>query len=134
MGKYQIIEHLADLKIKAFGGTKGELFLNMLLGMEESLKPEAKKERVKRKLKVESVDLPALLVDFLNDVLYLIQAKKEIYQDVKFKKFDNTELEAELIGRKAERFGEDIKAATYHGLEIKQKDDGTWEATVLFDI
>jgi len=136
MKKYEILEHKADLKIRAFGKTKGELFLNILLGMSESMKSELKRpeEKIKREIKIKSLDLPALLVDFLSEILYLTQVNKEIYNKVEFGKFTDTELEAELFGQKVERFGEDIKAVTYHNLDIHQRKDGTWEATVLFDI
>jgi SHS2 domain-containing protein len=141
MKKYEILEHKADLKIRAFGKTKEELFLNMLLGMKESQKAEVVLEKVKREIKIKSLNLEILLVDFLSEVLYLIQVNKEIYNSIKFKKFTDpstgsgqAEIEGELIGQKVERFGEDIKAVTYHGLEIRQRKDGTWEATVLFDI
>jgi SHS2 domain-containing protein len=132
--KYEILEHLADLKIRAFGKTKEELFLNMMKGMMESVKPEGLTKGEKREIKISSSNLEALLVDFLSEVLYLSQTNKEIYKDIKFKKMTDTELEGELFGQKVERFGEDIKAVTYHGLEIHQKEDSTWEATVLFDI
>jgi len=33
-----------------------------------------------------------------------------------------------------ERFNEDIKAVTYHQLDARQREDSTWEATILFDI
>ena len=134
--KYETLEHKADLKIKAFGKTKEELFLNMLLGMQESMKPEFKQpvEKVKRKIKIKSLDLPALLVDFLSEVLYQNQVNKEVYKDVIFKKFSDVGLEAEIFGQKVERFGEDIKAVTHHNLEIKQNENGEWEAIVLFDI
>ena len=136
MKKYEILEHKADLKIRAFGKTKEELFLNMLLGMSENIKPELQKpgEKTKRKIKLSSFDFQALLVDFLSEILYLSQINKEIYNDVKFIKFTNTELEAELIGQKTVRFGEDIKAVTYHNLDVHRKQDKTWEAIVLFDI
>ena len=151
MKKFEILEHKADLKIRSFGRTKEELFQNMLLGMQESMKPELKTpgEETKREIKVKSLDWLALLVDFLSEVLYLTQINKEIYSDVKFKKFSGSELEAELFGKKVERFGEDIKAVTYHNLEINQRPerskggrktnvlrpkDGSWEAIVLFDI
>ena len=134
MKKYKILEHKADLKIRAFGKTKEELFLNMLLGMTKSQKPEIKGKKVKREVKIKSLDLEALLVDFLSEVLYLSQVNKEIYKDMKFKKFTDTEIEGELIGQKVERFGEDIKAVTYHSLDIHQREGGIWEATVLFDI
>lgn len=135
MQKYEILEHRGDFKIRVFGGDKKELFLNALLGMEAGLQPEIKNQKSNLKtIKIKSLDANALLVDFLSEVLYWIQVKKEIYTDIKFEKFSDTELEAELIGNKVERFGEDIKAVTYHGLDIKQTEDGAFEAIVLFDI
>ncbi len=150
MKKFEILEHRADLKIRAFGKTKEELFQNMFLGMGESQKPEIKsKEKIKREIEIKSLDFLSLLVDFLSEVLYLNQVNKEIYSDVNFKRFSDTELEAELLGQKIERFGEDIKAVTHHDLEINQRPerskggrktnvlrpkDGSWEAIVLFDI
>ncbi|MBI4101456.1 MAG: archease, partial [Candidatus Nealsonbacteria bacterium] len=109
---------------------------NMLVGMEEYLKPEISEAaaEVRRKIRVEATDLPALLVDFLNHCLYLIQTNKETYQKVRFNKFSDMELEADLAGQSAERFEEDIKAATYHELEVKEAFGGKWEAVVLFDV
>jgi SHS2 domain-containing protein len=144
MKPYEILEHPADLKIRAFGKTKKELFFNTLKGMTESLKPEIGEMIAKRTIKISSPDLEALLIDFLNEVLYLIQTNKEIYTNINFKKLTNTphqkkfgtgqaELEGELIGKEAKRFGEDIKAVTYYDLDIHQE-KGFWEATVLFDI
>jgi len=141
MRKFEILEHKADLKIRAFGKDKRELFMNALLGMEAGLRPEIRNPKVPlihtaeiRKIKIKSPDLGALLVDFLSEVLYLVQINKEIYNEVKFKKFTDTEIEAELFGQKVERFGEDIKAVTYHDLHIYQKNDKAWEAVILFDI
>ena len=136
MKKYEILEHKADLKIRAFGKNKKELFLNMLLAMAESMKAKIRspKEKAKRKVIINSLDLPALLVDFLSEVLYLCQVNKEIYHAVRFTQLTDAQLEAEIEGQKIERFGEDIKAVTYHGLEIKKKENGIWEAIVLFDI
>jgi len=135
MKPYKILEHKADLKIRAYGRTKKELFSNFLLAMAESQKTEAASdEKTKREIRIKSLDLPSLLVDFLNEVLYLSQVNKETYFDFKFKKFNDNELEGELIGQKVRTFGEDIKAATFHNLEIKQTKNKTLEGTVLFDI
>lgn len=132
---YEILPHTADLKIRAFGQTREEVFLKMLFGMEESLQPEIKnKEKFKREISISSPDLSALLVDFLSEVLYLTQVNREVYNDIKFSKFTDTQLQAELSGQKVKRFGKDIKAVTYHDLDIHQQEDGTWQATVLFDL
>jgi SHS2 domain-containing protein len=134
MKKYEILEHKADLKIRAFGKTGEELFSNTLLAMTECQKGENFGPGVEREIKIKSPDLETLLVDFLSEVLYLSQVNREIYNNIKFKKFTDTEIKGELIGQKVKRFGEDIKAVTYHGLDIHQREDGIWEATILFDI
>jgi len=131
---YEILEHISDLKIRAFGRTKEEVFSNMLLGMCGNQKTKVLPGKVKREIKISSPELSSLLVDFLSEILYLTQVNKEVYSEVNFKKFTDTELKAELVGQKVERFGEDIKGVTYHSLDIHQKKDGTWQAIVLFDI
>lgn len=135
MKRYEILEHRADLKIRAFGKTKEKLFQNMLLGMSQSQKAEIKnKRKIKREIKIKSSDLPSLLVDFLSEVLYLTQIDKEVYSNVRFEKLSDAELKAELLGQKIERFEKEIKGVTYHSLEICQKKDKTWEATLLLDV
>ena len=135
MKNYEVLPHTADFKIKVFGGTKEELFSNALLAMSSALRAKIKNKKSKIKnIKIKSLDLGALLVDFLSEVLYLTQVNKEVYTDIKFKKFFNTHLEGNLFGQKVERFGEDIKAVTYHNLDVHQREDGSWEAVILFDI
>jgi SHS2 domain-containing protein len=60
--------------------------------------------------------------------------EKEVYEEIKFIKFSDTELEGNLLGKEVERLGLGIKGVTYHDLDIQLKKDGTWQATVLFDI
>ena len=135
MKKYEILEHKADLKIRTFGQDKKGLFRNALIAMSSALRAKAKSQKSKVKnIKIESLNLETLLVDFLSEVLYLIQVNKEIYTNIRFKKFSDTEIKGRLFGQKVERFGEDIKGVTYHDLGINQKKDGTWQATILFDI
>jgi len=141
MKEYEVLEHKADLRIRAFGKAKEELFLNMLKGMTESQKSELREEKTRKIIKISSPDLAALLVDFLSEILSLSQINKEAYSKANFKKFTDpsissgqVEIEAEILGQKIERFGEDIKAVTYHELDVHQREDGIWEATVLFDI
>lgn len=136
MKKFEILEHKADLKIKVFGKTKKELFENAMVGMFKGAgyEKEAKSEKLKVKIKISSIDLPSLLVDFLSEILYLVETRKEVYEKVNFEKFKENEIEATLIGQKLKRMGVHIKAVTYHDLEIKKGKNGIWQATILFDI
>jgi SHS2 domain-containing protein len=134
--KYKILEHKADLKIKVFGKTKEELFENAMVGMFEAAKYEMTKQLASKRLtiKIKSIDLPSLLVDFLSEILYLAETKKLVFKKVEFKKFSENEIEANLTGNPLKRMGVHIKGVTYHELDICQKKDGTWQATILFDI
>ena len=132
--KYEILEHKADLKIRVFGKDLKELFLNAMVGMFEGARYESEGGEIKREIKISSLDLPSLLVDFLSEVLYLCEVNKEVYYKVQFKNLTGKELEGILIGKKLKRMGVHIKAVTYHDLDIYQKKDKTWEATILFDI
>jgi SHS2 domain-containing protein len=133
--KYEILEHKADLKIRAFGKTKEELFENAMIGMFESAKyeKEVKNQKSKVKIKITSADLPSLLVDFLSEVLYLVETKKLVFEKVEFKEFSENEIEANLIGKPLKRMRVHIKGVTYHDLDIHQE-KGEWQTTILFDI
>jgi SHS2 domain-containing protein len=135
---YQILEHTADLKIKAFGRDLPELFSNALKGMFESIRRRelevgSRKLETRRKIKIKSPDLESLLVDFLSEALYLSDINDEAYFEAEFDKLTEKELNGEIRGAKVRNFKEEIKAVTYHGLEIKKRNK-IWEATVLFDI
>jgi SHS2 domain-containing protein len=136
MKKFEILEHKADLKIRVFGKTKEELFENAMVGMFEAAKYESTKQLTTKQLttKIKSVDLFSLLVDFLSEVLYLVETEKLVFEKVEFKKFAENEIEAILIGKPLKRMGVHIKGVTYHELDISQEKDGTWQATILFDI
>jgi SHS2 domain-containing protein len=135
---FQILEHKADLKIRAFGKTKEELFENAMIGMFKAAGYKSTKQLTTRqlttKIKIVSFDLPSLLVDFLSEILYLVETKKLVFEKVNFEKFGEKEIEATLIGKPLKRMGVHIKGVTFHDLAIFQKKDKTWEAIILFDV
>jgi SHS2 domain-containing protein len=143
---FEAILHTADLHIRAYGDTLEELFHNALVGMFQSLEPQALgcnsiHDRVvcaalpqKHSLVVTSPDCDALLVDFLSEALYLSAVHYEAYLDVTIEELTGTQIKATLHGVKVTGFaGAEIKAATYHGLHIQQK-DSVWQTDIIFDI
>lgn len=138
MKPFENLEHTADLKIRAWGKTKEELFANMARGMFYNLvgsetTANSQQQKVEEKFKVESTDLGALLVDFLNQLNYLADLHNAIFNDFKIKIENDRNLEAEVSGYKTEKFALEIKAVTYHELKIEESDE-EWVAEVLFDI
>lgn len=137
--KFEFLEHTADIKMRVFGKTREEIFENAVLGMAElqssKLKSQSSKPQFKTQkfIKVKSQNPEILLVDFLSAVLTQSAIEHAVFSKAKIAKLTNTEIFAEIFGAKIEKFDEDIKAVTYHNVEVKQKND-RWEAMVLFDV
>lgn len=137
MREFKILPHTADIRLKVKADSLPELFIAATEGMMKILKESwiADKElRIKRIIQVKSPDKTALLVDFMNEVLYQSQVNKEIYIKVNLLEFSETALKAELIGQKIDGFDEDIKAVTYHEANIKQNEQDEWETIIVFDV
>ena len=141
---FEILEHTGDVKIRVFGKTKEEWFLNAMGGMNEILKATGNREQgiVRRNIKIQSTDINALLVDFLSEINYLRQVNMEMYDKARFTRFSDThstgsgqaELEAEIEGWEVEEFGEDIKAVTFHDLDIQKDKEGICTTNIIFDV
>jgi len=131
-----MLEHTADVRIFVQGDSLEELFLDAVYGMMEILKPKVdnQKQGTQRAITLEAVDITALLIDFLNEVLLASQIYKEAYNKVIFKTLSLRSLEAILRGVAVRSFDEDIKAVTYHEAEIRRTEDGKWETMIIFDI
>jgi SHS2 domain-containing protein len=135
MKQYENLEHTADLKLRAFGENKEVVFINMAKGMFDNMVDQSnllKDQPVKREISIDSVDLQSLLVDFLNELLYLSDTNDEIYNQFELN-FKDFELKAMVRGYKVEKIKLDIKAVTYNDLIIQEKND-QWIAEVVFDI
>jgi SHS2 domain-containing protein len=137
MGSYEILPHTADVRLKVRGETLEELFKQAVLGMNQILsagwQSKVKNQKSKAKIKVKSVDITSLLIDFLNEILAKSQANKSIYSVLSLKIRDSS-LESEIYGFPVSYFTEDIKAVTYHEAEIKKNEQGNFETIIIFDI
>jgi len=143
---FEVLPHTADIKIRAYGETKKELFCHALIGMFQIIGPQVpgcrvSNERViceelpqKHDIVIESPDQVALLVDFLSEALYLSDVHDEAYLDVDIHQLADKKISATLRGVKITGFEVvEIKAVTYHELVIKKVND-MWQADIVFDI
>lgn len=144
--EFELVPNTADLKIRAYGINLEELFKNALKGMFASIKPRSpqihyqhdiiniSKYTVEHKIAVQSDNQEQLLVDFLSEALYLSDINNEAYFDAKFNALEDKYLEAIIFGVKITGFElSEIKAVTYHDLEVEQI-DSLLVATLVFDI
>jgi len=141
MKEFEILEHTADIGIAAYGKTKREVFINAARGMFEIIAGGTKnlKENFYDKIKLEADNLEGLLFAWLNELLYISETKLVILSKFKIKELSDYHIEAEVGGAKINppsvKIEKEIKAVTYHRLEIKKDEkSGLWSAQIIFDI
>lgn len=140
MRTHEILSHTADVRLRAEGSSREELFRAALEGMAELQNAKRahqegeEEEKITKNIAITAGDQTSLLIDFLSETLAQSQIEKVVFDAVSFLKLSSGELEAEITGERVEEFGEDIKAVTYHGAEIIKKDEGDYDVTILFDI
>jgi SHS2 domain-containing protein len=132
---YEILPHTADLRIRVQGRTLEEVFRSALRGMSDVMQPRAAKRSPDRErpIAVTAPDIATLLVDFLSEALTLAHINREVYPDARIEELGPTSLRATLQGTRVPGFARDIKAATYHGVEVTGTPGGH-EATLVFDV
>ena len=141
MKEFEILEHTADIGIAAYGKTKREVFINAAKGMFEIIAGGTKdlKENFYDKIKLEADNLEGLLFAWLNELLYISETKLVILSKFKIKELSDYHIEAEVGGAKINppsvKIEKEIKAVTYHRLEIKKDEESDlWRAQIIFDI
>ncbi len=86
-----------------------------------------------REVRVEGIDREALMVNWLNELLFLQETQLETYQKFAIDEFSDTGLTATIQGAIVPPRTKFIKAVTFHNLKITETDEG-WETTIVVDV
>ena len=132
--RFEEIDHTADLAIRAYGRDMSELFANAAHGMFALMaEPFVEKPAREREVLLETTDYESLLVDWLNELIYLHEVEGETYSQFTFETLSPTKLKAHVTGGPTKSKTRAIKAATFHNLAIEETASGL-VATIVFDV
>jgi len=132
--KFEEIEHTADLAIKAYGQGMRELFANAAYGMFALMaEPSLEEPACQREVSLEATDYEGLLVDWLNELIYLHEVEGETYSQFIIETLSPAKLKAHVTGGPTKSKTKAIKAATFHELKVVKTGSG-YEATIVFDV
>jgi len=136
--KFQIVDHTADIGIICYGKSLQQLFSNAALGLYSLMFNVADiDEQMHRDIRLSAKDRDGLLVDWLNELIYLFDVDRIIFSRFVFNRLNDTSLQAHCFGdtidAKHQPIKREVKAATYHMLKITQKKN-SYQAQVVFDI
>jgi SHS2 domain-containing protein len=133
--RFEEIEHTADVALRVHGMDLMELLQNAALGMahlicEENFLSDDYEEQF---VEIRADDAEGLLVEWLSELVFLVEIKSFIFQSVDIQTISDTYFKAKVYGKTTRELKVHIKAVTYHNLKIVETEDGL-EATVVFDI
>jgi SHS2 domain-containing protein len=130
------LEHTAEIGLRVFAASRAEAYACMATAMfvltGASADPAA--EQTARTITVHAADAGTLLVDWLNELLFLYETTGEVCATAQISDWHPTELKATVTSaRGSETPALHIKAVTYHDLAV-EKQNGAWMVQVYFDI
>ena len=138
MKRFEILDHTADIGIMVYGGdlkslfeNAGEAFFHLITDLRKV------RLRTQRKIEIGGESLERLMVDWLNELLYLHDVENLLFKGFHVESVGEEGLKAKVNG---EFFQEGVhviktgvKAATYHQLEVLQEKEG-WRARIIVDL
>ncbi|MBD3303608.1 archease [Candidatus Woesearchaeota archaeon] len=128
MKKFDILEHTADGKFRAYGKDIEEQFGNALLAMFSFMfKIEDVDSKIKKKVKTTGSDEKALLYNWLEEFLVLLDTDAFIpsrIENIKINKTkDGFKIQGSVLGDSAEKYEHvgSVKAVTYAEMEVTEE-------------
>jgi SHS2 domain-containing protein len=132
---FEVLEHTADVGIRARGQSLPAAFRNATLGLLDIVGAWRPGPGERHAIEVEGRDLGAVLVDWLGEVLYLQDTRDVVVTEIEVSNVEQTAARGwvEVVDRTEELEGTAVKAITLHQLAVEKKEGG-WVATVYLDI
>jgi SHS2 domain-containing protein len=133
---HELLDHTADIGIRARGSTPEEAFAATAEGLAELMGAWLPGEGHERKVEVEAADRPALLVAWVDELLFLRESEDTVFGGFDVDGVSEKRLRARvLVSARGDRDLEDagIKAGTYHRLRVEPEGDA-WLAQIYLDV
>ena len=135
-GGFELLEHTADVGIRARGPTLEEAFEQATLGLAEVQGALAPGTGEWVAVRVSAPDPGALLVDWLNEVLWLAETRQAAVAGVRVERVAAAVASGSVVldpGGPAPD-GTFVKAVTYHRLRVEPDPEGGWLVEVYLDV
>ncbi len=134
--RYEILEHMADGKFRAYGHNLEECLANAALALASLMwDPDKIQPEIGESIRLEATSPEQLTVKFLTELIYLLEVKSFLLGRVNGVRLEEEKkngktiyhLEAEVTGDRLsgqyEIYGQ-VKAVTYNEMKIERTGDG----------
>ena len=129
---YRWIEHTSEIELLVEDDSPAEVFTEALVALGDLMTEERGGEPVTREVSAEASDLPALLVEWLSELVYLAERDGFIPERVVEIEIADERVRSTVGGQRGLPQTL-VKGVTYHGLELAEANGG-WRARVVLDV
>lgn len=133
--RFELLDHTADVLVRAYGTTVEECFANAALAMfDQMVDISTIQEKGEVEVQIEGGDREELLFDLLSELLYIHEVDRVVLSSFEVSFTPNglaCIAKGEELDLSRHRPKTEIKAVTFHMLEV---DEEAPSVTVLFDI
>lgn len=138
MSPFETIDHTADFGIRVTAPDLPGLFREAGIALMASMIDLRTVDALQTQaVEVTGADWPDLMVNWLRELLYLFNGEEFLVREIDIQRLAEFSLTAEVAGTAFDpdrhRIETEIKAVTYHDIEVARTADG-WSAQVIFDI
>lgn len=133
--RHEFIPHVAEVAWRLTADTVPELYAEACVALGQMLVAEAGDDgpAEERVLTLAAADAEALLVDLLNELIYLAEAARWAPRSARAEQWDAGNLTMRLTGVRLRCAPSRIKSATHHALHLTTTDAGA-VAEVILDV
>jgi SHS2 domain-containing protein len=133
--RHEFEEHTSEVRVHLRAPDLPGLYREAGVALAELMAPEARAagEGAWEPVELQSRDPAALLVDWVDELIYRVDTTGQVFAEIAVDRADATSLHARVRGSTPPEFKTAVKAATFHGLEVERTDDG-WEAHLVLDV
>lgn len=134
-GGWEEIDHTADWALRVWGQDLRSLFENAARGMVSLIEGQAAphQQATHYTFELKAPDWEILLVDWLTELLTLIEDAGIVFSHIHIERIDDLTLVAQASGQSGGNFKKYIKAVTFHNLAIQHTPTG-YETVIVFDV
>jgi len=134
--RFEFFDHTADVGVRIFGATLEELFIHAAAALYAVVGARKKETTATKTVRLEAGSLEELLHDWLSELLFELSAHSVLFDEIHIWKLAPPSFEASLRGGTVDwsEARAEVKAVTYHQLRVEPCADGSWTATVIFDV
>ncbi len=133
---YKFLEHISDVKFQATGLTIENMLMSSADALNEVIRGNTEIVKLnKKKFKIKGKDKEKLLYNFLEEFLFLLEAKSFLVAEVKIISVKKNKIVCVVLGDKAEnyKFTNNVKAITYSDIFVRETNKG-FVCQVILDV